>query len=210
MNAYMSLALALSHFRVGDYIIYITLAILILSYTLFKNMSESPQSTNGATTDYEFRKQLQLTCYTHYHKENRITNLEGLTRRFGSQRNAVVQFGARHPEFYNHPYFNDTTTDRETRFRNLVESFTRKIIEGVYHRDGTPYYNPELVAEMERMYQARAALRREHIRFRETPAAASYTKYIVFSRFWFIVIVFIVYGYIVLFGAYEATNLISM
>ncbi len=204
----MSLALALSHFRVGDYIIYITLAILILSYTLFKNMSESSHSTNGATTDYEFLQGFKIKLYTFY-KDNGIINSEGIKQCFGTQKIAAVQFGVRHPELYNHPYFNDTTIPRERRFRHRVNDYMREMLEG-FNTDRNQYYKQELVAEMERMYQARAALRREHIRFRETPAAASYTKYIVFSRFWFIVIVFIVYGYIVLFGAYEATNLIGM
>jgi hypothetical protein len=169
-------------------------------------MSESSNARTRSTPNYEFLKQLKHTCFVHFHKENGITNIEDLKRSFGSRRKAILQLGARHPEFYNHTYLNDTTTDRKTRFINIVEPFTREIIEGVYHKDGTPYYNRELVAEMERMYQAQAALRRD-IHSHETPAAASYTKYIVF---WFIVIVFIVYGYNVGFGAYEATNLIGM
>jgi hypothetical protein len=289
-------------------------------------MSESSHSTNGATTDYEFLQGFKLKLYTFY-KDNEITNKDSVRIRFRTQRNAVVQFGAQHPELYNSPYFNDTTIPRERRFRHRVNDYMREMLEG-FNTDRNQYYKQELVAEMERMYQAQAALRREreiqhepmeteeveselddneetsvnsdhnnnetetedgqeslssssepdmeqnqqnqpapespatqqtenaipgsetfecdcnaqstacsyhacseclkqverviqlsqsqrsmpaeitiHIHFHEAPAAASYTKYIVF---WFIVIVFIVYGYNVFFGAYEATNLIGM
>jgi hypothetical protein len=267
--------------------------------------------------------------YTYFKIKN-ISRKTQLIDEFGQLVNVPHRFKDARSDLYNNSELegkHDKLT-RDIRFKNLVERYTRKIIEGFYHekgeKAGTPYYEPALVAEMERMYQAQeAALRREreiqseqieteeveseldnneetsvnsdhnnnetetedgqeslssssepdmeqnqqnqpapespatqqtenaipgnstfecdcnaqstacsyhacseclkqverviqlsqsqrsmpaeitiHIHFHETPAAASYTKYIVF---WFIVIVFIVYGYNVLFGAYEAT-----